>query len=254
MPRVLANLLMRGRGGTNSIADTDALEIYSEDTPMKTLVLWGTAPAYDSPSQGGRAVAELRAKGVKTVVIDPRFTADASKADVWLPIRPGTDVALMLCWIRYIIENKLYDEEFVLKWTNLPFLVNPETKLCLRESDVREGGDPDTYMVWDKKTNSARPLPFPWDDQLEPALEGTYTVNDMECKTAFQLLKERADEWTLEKAAEICWLDPDMIEKAIRLYAENTPSGISYGVATDQYANSMEAAFGDYYRCSYGEC
>lgn len=177
MPRVAANLLIRGRGGTNSIADTDALEIYSEDTPMKTLVLWGTVPAYDSPSQGGRAVVELRAKGVKTVVIDPRFTADASKADVWLPIRPGTDVALMLCWIRYIIENKLYDKEFVLKWTNLPFLVNPKTKLCLRESDVKKGGDPDTYMIWDQKTKSVKPLPFPWDDKLAPALANKQSEN-----------------------------------------------------------------------------
>lgn len=246
MPRTLSNRLMYGSGmwGTNSIADSAALEIYFEDSPMKTLVLWGTGPAANSPAQGGRAVAELRARGLKTVVIDPRFTADASKADVWLPLRPGTDVALMLCWINYIIENKLYNEEFVLKWTNLPFLVHPETKLCLRESDLRAGGDPNTYVIWDQNTQSARPLPFPWDNNLNPALEGTFTVNGLECKTGFQLLKERAAEYTLEKAAEICWLDPKKIEEAIRLYAENTPSGISHGVATDQFPNSVQAAMG----------
>ncbi len=99
---------------------------------MKSLCLWGTDPSYSCPGQGGGALVELRAKGVKTVVIDPRMTPDAAKATVWLPIRPGTDVALQLAWIRYMIEHKLYNEEFVLKWTNLPYLVNAETNECWR--------------------------------------------------------------------------------------------------------------------------
>ena len=56
-------------------------------------------------------MVELRAKGVRTISIDPRFQPDAAKADIWLPIRPGTDVALMLGWTRYIIEKDLYDHE-----------------------------------------------------------------------------------------------------------------------------------------------
>lgn len=107
MPRTVSYNLMYNFGAgpmaTTSIADGACLELYTDETPIKTLVMWGTCPAYNSPSQGGRAVAELRAKGVKTVVIDPRLTPDAAKADVWLPIRPGTDVALMLCWFNYIL-------------------------------------------------------------------------------------------------------------------------------------------------------
>ncbi len=41
------------------------------------------------------------------MVVDPRLTPDAAKADVWLPVRPGSDVALMLAWIRYILVNRL---------------------------------------------------------------------------------------------------------------------------------------------------
>ena len=67
-----------------------------------------------APTAGLHWTKELldkaRAKGVKTVVIDPRFTPDAARADIWLPIRPGTDVALELSWIRYILENKLYTD------------------------------------------------------------------------------------------------------------------------------------------------
>ena len=53
------------------------------------------------------------AKGSKLVVVDPRFSAPANKADIYLPIRPGTDTALMLAWINYVIKNNLYDKKFV---------------------------------------------------------------------------------------------------------------------------------------------
>ena len=57
-----------------------------------------------------------------------------------------------------------------------------------------------------------------------------------------QLLYERCEEFTLEKAAEICWLDADRIKAAIEMYLENAPSGICLGVATDQTPNSVQAA------------
>lgn len=53
------------------------------------------------------------AGGAKLVVVDPRFSAPAGKADLHLPIRPGTDTALLLAWMNFIIENGLYDREFV---------------------------------------------------------------------------------------------------------------------------------------------
>ena len=55
-------------------------------------------------------------KGAKLVVVDPRFSVAAGKADLWLPIRPGTDTALLLAWINYVIEHDLYDKEFVSKY------------------------------------------------------------------------------------------------------------------------------------------
>jgi anaerobic selenocysteine-containing dehydrogenase len=122
-----------------------------------------------------------------------------------------------------------------------PFLVNLETKLCLRESDIKPGGDPDVYVVWDEKTNSAKAWPFPGDPDVEPALFGSYKVNGIECKPGYQLLKERVDEWTFEKAAEICWLDPVKAREAALLYASYKPSGLVLGVATDQIVNAAQA-------------
>ncbi|MDE8703817.1 molybdopterin-dependent oxidoreductase, partial [Adlercreutzia equolifaciens] len=77
------------------------LEIFFNNS--KSCVLWGTDPSQSNVASGGRALTQLRKSGCKTVVIDPRLTPDAAKADVWLPIRPGSDVALALSWFRYIM-------------------------------------------------------------------------------------------------------------------------------------------------------
>ena len=242
LPRVLAYTMMYG-GVDPSIADSNALELYfPDDTPIKCLALWGTSPAYSCPASGGNAVVELRARGVKTISVDPRFTPDAAKADIWLPIRPGTDVALLLSWTRYILENKLFDADFVMKWTNLPYLVDTETKMLLRAEVSNDPNVPDTFMVWDKKTNAMQPMAYPFDENLDPALEGEFKVDGKVYKTGYQLLWESVEEYTLEKAGEICWLDPKKIEEAVRMFCENTPSGLALGVATDQTPNSVQAA------------
>ena len=248
LPRVLSAAMMYG-GSDNSIADSNCLEFYDEEhNPIKTLVLWGTDPSYSCPSSGGRMVNELRAKGVKTVVIDPRFTPDAAKSTVWLPIRPGTDVALMLAWIRYILTNELYDKDFVLHWTNLPYLVDTETKVMVRADELGLAGTKtddqgvDIFVVWDQKSASPKALSYPWNDEADAALFGTFQINGKEYKTGAQMLLERCEEFTLERAGEICQLDPAKIEEAIRLYTDNSPSGLCLGVATDQTPNSVQAA------------
>lgn len=242
LPRVLSYTMMYG-GADPSIADSNALELYfPDDTPIKCLVLWGTSPAYSCPASGGRALVELRARGLKTISIDPRFTPDAAKADIWLPIRPGTDVALLMAWIRYIMDNALYDNDFVLKWTNLPYLVDVETKMFLRSEGDKKLDASDVFMIWDENTGSARRLEYPWDDSLSPALNGEFEINGRKYKTGFQLLWESVSEFTVEKAADICALDPKKIEEAILMFAENNPSSVALGVATDQTPNSVQAA------------
>lgn len=55
---------------------------------------------------------------LKLIAIDPRRTEAAEKADIWLQIRPGTDAALYMAWINVIIEENLYDRDFIGKWTH----------------------------------------------------------------------------------------------------------------------------------------
>jgi anaerobic selenocysteine-containing dehydrogenase len=82
------------------------------------LIIWGNNPVV-SNSDGffGHWVVDCMKRGTKLIVVDPRLTWLASKADLWLQIRPGTDAALALGMLNIIIEEGLYDAEFVDKWT-----------------------------------------------------------------------------------------------------------------------------------------
>ena len=130
-----------------------------------------------------------------------------------------------------------------MRWTNLPYLVDVETKMLVHANDLDPKGDAKTYVVWDAKTKSPKPIAYPWDDKLEPVLDGAFEYNGKKYVTGFRALKERVEPWTLEATAKECWLDPKKIEEAIRIYCDG-PSGISLGVATDQTPNSVQAAMG----------
>lgn len=83
----------------------------------RCILLWAHNPEASWPGLYMNDIKDGLAAGAKLIVVDPRGTRLARKADHWLQIRPGTDVALALTFMNVIIENQLYDAEFVEKWT-----------------------------------------------------------------------------------------------------------------------------------------
>jgi len=80
------------------------------------IVVWGGNPIVSHPPKGMQIVEAKRKRNVKLIAVDPYRTLHASQADPWLQIRPGTDAALALAMINAIIEEELYDKEFVTRW------------------------------------------------------------------------------------------------------------------------------------------
>lgn len=87
---------------------------YGPPDPKKTklLVLWANRPSMTNPIKWDRGYEVPH-----FIVIDPRYTNECARADMWLQIRPGTDAALALGWLNVIINEELYDKDFVAKWT-----------------------------------------------------------------------------------------------------------------------------------------
>jgi anaerobic selenocysteine-containing dehydrogenase len=188
--------------------------------------------------------------GDKPIIIyaDPRCTELARNADEWLQLRPGTDGAIFMAWINYIVKNDLYDKDFVLKWTNAPFLVRTDLMKLLRESDIKKNGSKENFIVWDSNSNDV----VVWFSdrreferkEVSPALEGTYFVELLDgakvrCATVWSLLKERVSSWTEDKVSEISWVPADQISRTARLYATKKPSGLMTGVAVDQVGRNV---------------
>ena len=86
------------------------------DYPPASVMLWAVNTAI-SDLPGYIRLEEAIAQGTKLIVIDPRKTNFASRADLWLQPRPGTDLALALALINVIVNEGLYDNSFVTKWT-----------------------------------------------------------------------------------------------------------------------------------------
>lgn len=253
LPRWSLSKLFYG-GNDQSIADNAVQEIFrtGSDNKAEVVVLWGAQPSVSQTAESGRGMAELRAKGVKTIVVDPNFSPDAVKADVWLPVRPATDTGLLLCWFRYIFENKLYDEEFTKYWTNLPFLIDPDTKLPVKAQELFPDFEQTTpentpaYVCFDLKTNAVAPFEFsaPADAAVDPEIFWTGEFEGTTYKTAGQIYKEEADPWTLERTAENCWLDAAKIEEAIKIYTDAKVAGIANGVASDMTESASQVPLG----------
>lgn len=83
----------------------------------KCIVLFGHDPRRHSWTLEYKSIRTAQANGAKLIVLDPRKSGNAEAADLWLPLRAGTDAAMMLGWLHVIIEEGLYDQDFVRDWT-----------------------------------------------------------------------------------------------------------------------------------------
>jgi anaerobic selenocysteine-containing dehydrogenase len=104
-PRVIAGMLVLG-GYAMECPDYDH---------TKCMLIWGANPPATWPVKA-LGMMEARVRGAKMIVVDPVFSETASKADLWLQLRPGTDAALALSMLHVIINEELYDKDFVEKW------------------------------------------------------------------------------------------------------------------------------------------
>ncbi|MEE8715974.1 MAG: molybdopterin dinucleotide binding domain-containing protein [Coriobacteriales bacterium] len=134
----------------------------------KVYVQWGTEVAISNYDTNNRTINDVCQHAEHHILIDPRICPSGKEADVWLPVRPGTDGAIAFSWLKWIIENEAYDDTMVRRWSNAPFLfvedkpwktegwlaegnggIDMKTKL-LTEADIKEGGKYQRFMVWDE--------------------------------------------------------------------------------------------------------
>ena len=218
---------------------------FADAVNAKTIITWGGNPA-EAYVHAWQYVCQAREKGAKLITIDPQFTASAMHSDMYVPVRPGTDGALMLAMANWIIDNELVDEDFMKQKTVSPFLIK-EDGTYLRLSDMgvepTEGpvnpqtGQPtviDPIVVWDASTDA----PAPAATAADPALLGSFEAAGQKVQTVYQKVKDSIKEYTVEKAADICDLPAETIEELARVYATEGPVAVLTFQGLGHHVNS----------------
>ncbi len=92
-------------------------QLYSDFENTDLVVVWGANPTTDSPPDKVKKIENARKRGARIIVIDHMRSDIARRADQWIGVRSGTDGALALSMLKVIIDEGLYDREFVNNWT-----------------------------------------------------------------------------------------------------------------------------------------
>ncbi|WP_018142316.1 molybdopterin oxidoreductase family protein [Thioalkalivibrio sp. ALJ7] len=173
----------------------------------KLFVMIGTAEDHHS-NPLKVAISKFKRQGGRFISINPVRTGYSAIADEWVPIRPGTDGALLLALIHEIMNKGLYDRDFLVRYSNAGQLVNMDEDsdafgMFLREEAPPEEGcyDAQNQLWWDRKTGRPVTTHTPGAD---PYLLGEFTLQDgTRTKPSFQLLQDRVAEYTPEWAERI---------------------------------------------------
>jgi len=233
----VASVGVSGGGAMPDIANTGCL------------ILWGYNPSYTRLTHATATVEALK-RGMRLIVVDPRHVGLASKADLWLRVRPGTDGALALGIANIMIERGWFDRDFIRDWSNGPHLVRADNGRLVTEADISKGGDARRLFAWE--TSSVRLVPYDtatgqYDgDSANIALDGEYRIatrdGDIVCHPAFELYTRLCRRYTPDVVEAICWVPRTQVEEAARLLWHSRPVSYYAWSGHEQHANVTQTA------------
>jgi len=198
----------------------------------------GGNPAENHPAGFGWVQA-AKDRGAKVICVDPRFTRSASRADIYAPIRSGTDIAFIGGMIKYVLDDmELYPENYnlvyVTEYTNASFLINPDFKGAPNLDGLFSGYD-SAKRSYDKST-----WQYQLDDNGIPKKDKS--LKDPNC--VFQLLKKHFARYTPEKVSQTTGTPVDTFMEVCRTYAATGKTGkagtIMYAMGTTQHTNGTQ--------------
>lgn len=188
-----------------------------------------------------RWIHKAHDNGAKWIVVDPRYTRTAEQADIYCPIRSGTDIAFFGGLYNYIIENDLWQHDYVLNYTNASYLLDPDYEFD-PETGFFSGWDEETgkysnatwhYQVesestWDTSANGD----YAWavapgvPEFTPPVVEHPkkdMTLQDPMC--VFQQFKKHYSRYDMDTVCSICGMDKETLELVYSTYASTGQPG-----------------------------
>lgn len=218
------------------------------------ILLWGHNPTSTWLSQA-TAIGKGRASGARMIVVDPRKTPLAADADVWLQVRPGTDIIVALGLTRLLLDSGGFDQHFVRHWTNAPVLVRSDNGQLLRAVDCVElatrhsnlrGED---LVIWDDCQGA--PIRFSPDEatSLSPnsdtALSARHDIrlaggSTVTCESVFSLLWRNCEHVTPEVVERNAGVSAEALKEAAKLLGSCRPVAYHSWTGIGQHRNATQ--------------
>jgi formate dehydrogenase major subunit len=238
-----------GRGGA-----TTALQDLSN---ADAILIMGSSMAENHPV-GFQWPMEAREKGAKIIHVDPRFNRTSAMADIWAPIRAGSDIVLLGALIHYVLENEKDFREYVLHYTNASILLRDD----FRDTEDLDG----VFSGWNAKDSSYntdswayRGSPIKHDAATQGASGGhaqdrggeklkdsvyerDLTLQDPRC--VYQVLKRHFARYTPEMVGKSCGIAPDVFHKIAEAFCSASgpekTAAICYAVGWTQHSDGVQ--------------
>ncbi len=210
---------------------------------------------YGPPHRIPKITEGLTSGRLRFAVVDPRFSKTASKAWRWLPNRPGSEGALALALIRWVIENKRFDARFLANankaaakadgeptWSNAAWLVKLEKDgsagSLLRAKEIGLS-EKDLFVV----VKDGKPIAVdPYDEQnaVEGDLLVSTEIGGIKVKSGLELLRESASARTIEEWAEIAGVSPkDILDLAVEFTSHGKKAAADIHRGVSQHTNGF---------------
>lgn len=196
------------------------------------------------------ATVEAQKRGARLIVVDPRRTGPARRADIWLQVRPGTDAALALGIAHVMLERGWYDEQFVRQWTNAPLLVRSDNGRLLKQRDLQAGANETQYVAWNSavgRPSAYNPLTGRFDSEVaELALAGSFTLDTVEgpvnCRPVFERLRAACAQYPPARVESLCGVAASQVEAAAQMLWEARPLAYYAWSGVEMQTNATQIA------------
>jgi anaerobic selenocysteine-containing dehydrogenase len=194
---------------------------------------------------------EAKKKGARVVCLDPRMSELAAKADEWLPIKPGTDMAFFLAMLHVLLRKKLYEKDFLIEHSNAPFLAYRDHKGVVQLLTRKDSaGRVRAYYVYDAVRGRVTTVPAftnsnlrsTTGERIQPALHAPASLaaaGHARVKTVFDYFYEATEEYTPEWAAAITDIPAKTIERIATEFGQSRPALVDPGWMGARYHNLL---------------
>lgn len=238
-----------GRGG----ATTAPLDLVNSDA----ILIMGSSMAENHPV-AFQWVMKAREQGAKIIHIDPRFNRTSAMADIWAPLRAGSDIILLGALIRYVLENEKDFREYVVNYTNASIILREDFRDTEDLDGVFSGwnaekgsydtdswayqGSPRKKDAADNEASGGHAQDRGGETLDDAVYEQDLTLQHPRC--VYQVLKKHFSRYTPEMVEQVCGVSPDVFHTIAETFCSASgpekTAAICYAVGWTQHSDGVQ--------------